>query len=191
MFDGEFDRLGVVRHLDGIIGRDYLAERGGRPPFRQAGQVDGRLGGSPPTQHTVGLRLHGHHMARTLEIGGDGGGRSQCRDGPGAIARRDSGAGAANVDRHAMRGVSVTHGRQVQSLAFGARQRDAQITRGVPDRKGNQPRRRGLGGEDEIAIAIGVAGQDHGVTARHRRDRTTYPHIGRLHRDSNRRNRLP
>ncbi|AIH85187.1 hypothetical protein IU15_07780 [Mycobacterium tuberculosis] len=64
-----------------------------------------------------------------------------------------------------MRGVSVTHGRQVQSLAFGARQRDAQITRGVPDRKGNQPRRRGLGGEDEIAIAIGVAGQDHGVTA--------------------------
>ncbi|CRH10415.1 hypothetical protein BN1303_00657 [Mycobacterium tuberculosis] len=49
MFDGEFDRLGVVRHLDGIIGRDDLAERGGRPPFRQAGQVDGRLGGSTET----------------------------------------------------------------------------------------------------------------------------------------------
>ncbi len=42
-----YDRLGVVPSPDPDYRVNDLAERGGRPPFRQAGQVDGRLGGSP------------------------------------------------------------------------------------------------------------------------------------------------
>ncbi len=119
---GEFDLDSAWCAIwTGLSGETICRDSGGRPPFRQAGQVDGRLGGIlSDLAHRRLAPPHGHH---------DVGNRRRrrwpaCCDGPGAIARRDS--VPANADRHAMRGVSVTHGRQVQSLAFGARQRDAQ-----------------------------------------------------------------
>ncbi len=78
-----------------------------------------------------------------------------------------------------------------QPFALAGRQCDADIARGVPDGEGQQLRRRGVGGEDQIArrCPVRIVGDDDGPARRHRRDRAPHPHVGGSHPRSSGRQR--
>ena len=98
VFDGEFDQFGATGHRAGIVGatRSRTAPPPRRRPARRARSTAASAGPGRPKHPVRRMRLYRDHVTRPLEIRSSDSGRRERRDGPGAVGRRDSGAGAAN-----------------------------------------------------------------------------------------------
>jgi len=172
VFVGEDPQLIGLGHGAFVLLTDDLADCPGRLQTRHPGQVDGRLSVTGATQHATVLCAQRHHMAGLGEvIGNTRWIRQQSHRGSAVRSRNTCSHTMSGVDSDGIGGavlvlVDRIHRQQAQPVADIAIERNAQITRGVPDHESDQFGCGLLGGEDQIAfiLAILIIDDNDGLT---------------------------
>ena len=180
VFVGEDPQFGGLRHRALVLLADDLADHAGGREIGHPGQVHRGLGVTGAAQDATLLGAQRDHVAGAGEVVGGGGRIGEQPHRRGAVGGTDTGADAlAGVNGDGVGGavlvlVHRVHRRQTEAIAVVAVERDAQVSRGVPDHERDQFRRGLLGGEDQVALvlAILVVDDNNCLTRRDIGDRT-------------------